>query len=430
MRDKILGTVSTRIIVAILSFLIWILNARLLGPEKVGTISLIVFSIAILQLLTNFFSGAALIYYAPRVGVGPLLFPAYIWNVAISLLGIVLLWLLARINPAFELIPGNFLPEVFLLTVIISCTSVNFNLMLGLEKVKQFNYLSLLQVALLVLILMFFTLFLNYREVGAYIFAMGISWLVTFFAGIRFFMPLAGRKPVSSRKSLFRNILKFGSFVQVANIFQTFNYRLSLKFADLFLGRAAVGILSVGMALAEGLWIISRSISTVQFSRLSNEPDFGRSVKITLILTKIAGIVTTGAMVLLLLIPDSFFQAIFTHQFAGLKVIIVSLSFGIIILSVSMILSGFFSGINKPYHNTISSATGFVFTCVLGWLLIPAWGLAGAGIAASVSYTAATLYQLLVFVRLAKLKPSDLLLKKVEVSEFVGELRNAMVKNK
>ncbi len=153
-------------------------------------------------------------------------------------------------------------------------------------------------------------------------------------------------------------------------------------------------------------------------------------MKITLILTKIAGIVTTGAMVLLLLIPDSFFQAIFTHQFAGLKVIIVSLSFGIIILSVSMILSGFFSGINKPYHNTISSATGFVFTCVMGWLLIPAWGLAGAGIAASVSYTAATLYQLLVFVRLAKLKPSDLLLKKVEVLEFVGELRNAMVKNK
>ncbi len=430
MRDKILGTVSTRIIVAILSFLIWILNARLLGPEKVGTISLIVFSIAIIQLLTNFFSGAALVYYTPRVGISRLLLPAYVWNLVVTLSGTGILMVLPLIHSSLELIPKTYLFDIVLLTIIISCGSVNLNLMLGLEKVKQFNYLSLLQVALLVVILMIITLVLDFLDVRAYILAMGISWFVTFIAGIRVLAPSLVKTKIALQDHLFRDVLRFGTFVQVANLFQTFNYRLSLKFADLFLGRASVGILSVGMALAEGLWVIGRSISTVQFSRLSNESDFGQSVKITLILMKITGLVTAAAMIVLLLIPDSWFQLLFTQKFVGLKVIIGSLSFGIVILSISMILSGFFSGINKPRHNTVSSAIGFLFTCVLGLLLIPTWGLAGAGLAATASYTAATIYQLVVFFRLSKLKPADLLLKRREAEEFIREIRKIVAKNR
>lgn len=430
MRDKILGTVSTRIIVAILSFLIWILNARLLGPEKVGTISLIVFSIAIIQLLTNFFSGAALVYYTPRVGISRLLLPAYLWNLVVTLSGTGILMVLPLIHSSLELIPKTYQFDVVLLTIIISCGSVNLNLMLGLEKVKQFNYLSLLQVALLVVILMIIMLVLDYLDVRAYILAMGISWLVTFIAGIRVLTPFLVKTKIAPQDHLFRDVLRFGTFVQVANLFQTFNYRLSLKFADLFLGRASVGILSVGMALAEGLWVIGRSISTVQFSRLSNESDFGQSVKITLILMKITGLVTAAAMIVLLLVPDSWFQFLFTQKFVGLKVIIGSLSFGIVILSISMILSGFFSGINNPRHNMVSSAIGFLFTCVLGLLLIPTWGLAGAGLAASASYTAATIYQLVVFFRLSKLKPADLLLKRREAEEFIREIRKIVAKNR
>ena len=201
------------------------------------------------------------------------------------------------------------------------------------------------------------------------------------------------------------------------------NYRLSLKFVDFFAGRGAVGVLSLGMQLAEGLWLISRSIATVQYSRLSNEMNFDYSVRLTLTLAKISWAVTAFAMLIVLAIPKFVYVAIFTAKFGDVKMVIASLSFGIVALSVSMIFSGFFSSINKPYHNTISSACGLIFTIGLGLFLIPRFGILGAGLAATVSYSCVTLYQFIIFSRLTKLKARDFLLTWAEISLFAAEIR-------
>ena len=423
MFNRIVGTIGTRAVSAVLSFLVWILNARLLGPENLGTIGLIIFSIAVIQLIINFFSGAVLIYQTPRVGVYRLMIPAYIWTCVMSILLTAFLVILPYIHSSLELIPNRYAPEVLILTLLMSLATINFNLLLGLEKVRQYNYLSLMQVILLVAFLALYLFVLDQRDVLAYLYSFGISWLITLVAGLLVLRPSVKRSSLHPLRPLIKEILRFGSYVQIANIFQTFNYRLSLKFVDAFLGRAAVGILSVGLVVAEAVWIVGRSIATVQFAQLSNRDDFDYSVKLTLILVKITVVISTIAMAILLFIPESFFELLFTRKFAGLKQVVASLSVGIITLSASIVLSGFFSGINKPRHNTISSAIGFVFTCIFGLVLIPSFGVTGAGIAASASYTAATLYQVMVFVNLAKVKPADFLLKTTEIRVLVGELK-------
>ena len=103
--------------------------------------------------------------------------------------------------------------------------------------------------------------------------------------------------------------------------------------------------------------------------------------------------------------------------------VIASLAVGIVALSVSMIFSGFFSSINRPYHNTISSAVGLVFTIGLGLLLIPRYGIIGAGISASVSYSFLTLYQFIIFSRMTKLSARDFLLTGAEIRLLFGEIR-------
>jgi O-antigen/teichoic acid export membrane protein len=67
-------------------------------------------------------------------------------------------------------------------------------------------------------------------------------------------------------------------------------------------------------------------------------------------------------------------------------------------------LSHYFSGSGKPWHNTISSGIGLVFTLLLGFTLIPRFGITGAGITASVAYTAGMLYQLMVFMKISGAK--------------------------
>ena len=83
----------------------------------------------------------------------------------------------------------------------------------------------------------------------------------------------------------------------------------------------------------------------------------------------------------------------------------------------------FFSSINKPYHNTISSAIGLVFTVGLGLLLIPKYGIPGAGIAATISYSILTLYQFIVFSRMTKLTMRDFMLTRAEIALLVSEMK-------
>jgi O-antigen/teichoic acid export membrane protein len=261
----------------------------------------------------------------------------------------------------------------------------------------------------------------------AYFWAIFFSYVVAYVISLTVLIPMLKPEPMGGIKQLMKEILRFGTFVQVANIFQQLNYRLSLKFVDAYQGRAAVGVLSIGMTLAEGLWLVSRSISMVQFSRLSNEKDEKYAARVTLSFAKVTWIITLAGMGILLLMPVSVYTFVFGEQFAQVRNVIASLSLGIVALSVSMIFSGYFSGINKPFHNTISSAIGLVFTVGLGFLLVPLWGIIGAGIAATFSYTMATLYQFIFFIRMTKLQLRDFLLTREELQLMITEIRKMTI---
>ncbi|MFZ4521813.1 MAG: polysaccharide biosynthesis C-terminal domain-containing protein [Bacteroidales bacterium] len=423
MLKKILGTIGTRVITAIIAFSTWTLNAHYLGAEKVGTISLMIFSVAIIQLFTNFVAGGALIYMTPRTGIFKLIIPAYAWSFVITVLTACILQFLGQMFPIVEIIPAGYFVPVLILALVMSIASANCMLLLGLEQVKSFNILSLLQAVVLFIILLFMLFGLHSFEVMAYYYTVLISYSLSLLLGLIILYPSFKRVPLTGMKELVMEILRFGTYVQVANIFQAMNYRLSLKFVDFYIGRGAVGVLSLGMQLAEGVWLISRSIATVQYSRLANEMDYDYSVKLTLTLAKISWIVTTAAILLVLAIPKFVFVGLFTADFGEVKLVIASLAPGVVVLSVSMIFSGFFSAINKPYQNAISSAIGLVFTVGLGLLLIPRYGIAGAGISATISYTCLTLYQFLLFSRMTKLKLRDFLLTPTDIRLFVSEMK-------
>lgn len=426
---KILGTIGTRLVNAMLTFVVVILTTRYLGAANYGTISLIILAVAIIQLFNNFVAGGSLIYLTPRAGIFKLFFPAYVWTIFITLASTWLLHLLGIAIPAIEVIPHGYLYQILVLSMLMSFASVNAMMLLGLEKVNAFNLVNLLQVVTLVIILLSFYFIFDFREVMAYYWAMFISYAISFLVSLLILLPSLKPEPLTGMRQLMAEVFRFGTYIQFANIFQQLNYRLSYYIVDAFLGRAAVGVLSAGVQMAEGLWLIARSISMVQFSRISNQMDDAYSVKLTLTMAKITWIVTLIALVMLLMIPAFIFEAVFGHDFSGIRPVIASLGVGIVTLSVSMVFSGFFAGYNRPYHNTISSAIGMVFTLGLGLILIPAYGIIGAGITASIAYTAATFYQFVIFSKISHLKAWDFLLTRSELNLLITEVRKMGGKN-
>ena len=145
MFKKVMGTIGTKLLTAVIAVGTWILNAHYLGPENLGTISLIIFSVAIIQLFTNFVAGAALIYMTPRTGIYKLFIPAYIWTLFITLASAFLMLAIGKAFPIIEMIPSGYFIPVIVLALVMSFTSVHYMLLLGLEKVNTFNLISLVQ---------------------------------------------------------------------------------------------------------------------------------------------------------------------------------------------------------------------------------------------------------------------------------------------
>jgi len=412
---KILGTAGSRLIITLISFIVVIINARNLGAGGVGEITLLVLGITIILLISNVVGGGALVYLIPRFDLFTILVPAYFWSFLSAIIG-------AYALSFFDLIPRIYTHHVLFLSLFQSLASTNLNVLLGKEKIKQFNFISVFQVVVLIGSLILFFFYLNRIEVISYIYSMYLayfsSFLISAFA-IRKFVNFEGFEKFDEA---IIQIFKYGTYVQLANLLQLLNYRLGYFIIERFLGKPSLGVFSVGTQVSEGLWLFGKSVAMVQYSRISNSTDAVYARILTLRFIKFVFVLTFSLLAVLILIPDSFFVLIFMKDFSGLHQIILSLSPGILAMSVSMILSHFFSGTGRHYHNTISSGIGLVLTLIFGFTLIPEFGILGAGITASISYFASASYQLIVFMKITKTLAGNFLLSGDDISFIKNEI--------
>ncbi len=84
---KILSTTAARLLIASANLGIVWLAARTLGAEGMGTISLFILGISIIQMISAMVGGSALVYLVPRYPVVQLLLPSWLWAVFVSLSG-------------------------------------------------------------------------------------------------------------------------------------------------------------------------------------------------------------------------------------------------------------------------------------------------------------------------------------------------------
>ncbi len=416
MLKTILGTISTRLITAVLSFVIVIFNSRLLGASGQGTISLFVLGITFNYLISSFIGGPALVYLIPRHSLFKLTFLSYIWALIASFLGSLFLFY-------FQLIPKELALDIFVVSLVFQFASVNTSVLLGRKKIFWYNLSSVSQIVVTFIVLFFFLFYLKKIEVYSYISALKIGYLVFFALSFFFFAKQINEIEFGNLHIILIQMFKYGTFVQFANILQLMNYRLSYYIIEYYSGRSALGQYSVGVQFSEALWLVSRSLSMIQYTEISNSTDSDFNKKITLQFTKISFFVTFFGLFFLILIPKNFFIFLLNKDFENIKIIIFTLSFGILSMAVSIMFSHFLSGIGKHFYNTIGSGIGFLITLFLGFLLIPQLGILGAGITASCSYFISAVYLFIIFKNKTNSKISDFIIKKSDLSYMVHKIK-------
>lgn len=428
---NILGTTATRILNALFNLLALLMITHLMGKEKLGEISLIVVDLTIIQLLVDFLAGSALVFFASRTRISKLLLPAYFWILWTIVLVIVLARIVFYFFPAVEsvIIPSGVALWIVVLALFNGFMQTHYNLLLGFNRIKTYNLVFTLQIAVFILVFSFLMLVREQHTVLSYVLSLAISWCIS--ALIGFFTLKKNMKGFSFRSwnEKVKEIFQYGSTNQGARILHLGNKRFSYYLLRIFAGFAPLGLFSAAVQLAEGLQIAGQSISLVQFSSISNSRDDEYSKTLTIKLMKFSVILTFIGLIILLSIPSHVYAFIFGKSFGEIRWIVLALSPGILALAVNGIFSHYFSGIGNPKINLHANITGFVIMLIFAFTLIPVYGYIGAAATASLSYMASTIHQYIVFQKQTATRFSAWFLRKEDVISFVQILRSLLKSN-
>lgn len=317
-----------------------------------------------------------------------------------------------------QIIPEAFILDICLLSILSSFISIHTNLLIGLEKVKTANLLGFLQPLLILLVLIFLFIVGTKISIDSYFIAIFLSFGLVLLLSFIFLKRNLKASSVSSQNFflLIKEMFRLGILNQLAHIFQLLSFRMSYYWLGQVYTEAEVGIFSNGTSLIESVWLVSRSISLVQYSRIVNMSDKQEAQTLTLNLSKLSLVISFIILLPMVFLPSSFYEFIFGDGFGEVRLVVQALAPGALFLNLNIIISHYFSGIGKYHLNSIASFAGLIIAIPLFSFMIPNYGILGAGIASSISYLITSFIILGFFKKESGLKWRKFLVNSVDLS--------------
>ena len=398
MFKKILGTGAARAVNVLTQLATLIMGTKCLGAAEWGKAFIAQTDITFLLIGIELIAGSGLVYFAPRKKLATLMKISYGW-IGVVMLFYALLFSALHFFPIFfrTIVPEGYAWLVLLMTFVYSLHEFNLNHFLGKEKVSTYNWLFIIQILTQVTMMavLIFALgvrtakALLYSQLSGYSLATLIGWILLFPA-----LKHEGKDPL---KDSLKAMLHYGAFMQLSTLVSTLNKRLSLYLLNIHCDERSIGVYASGTQVTEGVNIVSQSIGLVEFSALSNTENKQRASQLTLRFMKLSVLLTFTAMLVICLLPSTFFEWLFSGEFADVRPVILLMAPGIVFFSAHTVLANYFSGMGKPKYNLFASLIGLSVTLISAFILISTLGILGAAITTTLTYTALFVYQWIVF---------------------------------
>lgn len=369
---KILHTIFTKFSSAGLGFLTIILISQILGVEAKGEQAIMVYNINLLLMLFTLIGNSTLIYLTPRKDFSNLIIPSFLWIVITAIL------------------VSLFFPNICVFIAVLAAISeINQFLLLGKQKISQANILKLIYPLISFSYILILWLFNRFTSVEDFITAMLIAYIVSFFYGIFALRDEYKNLKLISKQELtssFKTLFSLGVTKQIGYIAQSMNYRLCFYILGFYCGETLVGIYSNAVSLSEAVMLFGSSLALVQYSSLSNNENDSSSKQFSWKMSKINGIFTALALLVLCLLPQSVYSFIFGKGFEDISQAIRILSIGVLPLSIASNFTQYFYAKGNFKISTFASIIGLGVTIIAGLILIPKYQLQGAALTATLSY--------------------------------------------
>jgi O-antigen/teichoic acid export membrane protein len=394
----------------VLGLAISILLARGLGKEARGQYTMAILLPEMLVTFLNLGIGAATVYFigGGQDPPGKAIKNNLLLVTALSLLSIAA-GLVVIFTAASWLFPG--LPKEYLflslciVPVILLTTALNA-VFQGVQDFKRFNAVGMAaQLALLILVLVC-VWWLKGKVIGAILAYLGANLLALLLLGVllwKRFQPEIKNVSWKLSKEYTRKLLAYGMVAHVSNIITFLNYRLDNLILNAAKGTGAVGVYSIAVGVGERFWIPATAIGSVLFPHIASlEGDEQRRKEITPMLSRfvlwLSLAMTAVAFPLLGWVITLFYTSEFIEAIRPLQLLLP----GIVLLNTAKILANDIAGRGKPQVNLYQSAIALVVNVAANILLIPHYGVAGAALASTISYSLLAILTIIAYCRIVR----------------------------
>ena len=398
MFKKILGTGAARAVNVLTQLATLIMGTKCLGAAEWGKAFIAQTDITFLLIGIELIAGSGLVYFTPRKKLATLMKISYGW-IAFVMVIYLLLFGVFHFFPSFyhTIVPKGYAWLVLLMTFVYSLHEFNLNHFLGKEKVATYNWLFLIQILTQVTMMAVLIFALNLRTAKALLYSQLSGYSLATLIGWILLFPTLKRESREPVKDSLKEMLHYGAFMQLSTLVSTLNKRLSLYLLNTHCNEKSIGVYASGTQVTEGVNIVGQSIGLVEFSALSNTENKQRASQLTMRFMKLSILLTFTALLVICLLPTTFFEWVFSGEFADIRTVILLMAPGIVFFSAHTILANYFSGTGQPKYNLYASLIGLSVTLVSAFVLIPILGIRGAAITTSLTYTALFVYHWIVF---------------------------------
>ncbi|MGI6071394.1 MAG: polysaccharide biosynthesis C-terminal domain-containing protein [Lachnospiraceae bacterium] len=364
----------TKIFSVLVGFFFTVFQARFLGAEIKGQVATVS---SMLQITAIVFSIA--IHQA---------YPYYKRNTEEDILPVfmkIALLFLVFYGAVAGLIIGLFtLPAKYIAVMVITPLFVYDRIVSDLTQVEAPNKKSLTDMIVMLGELIFVIILWRFSEptffIGVIVIAikdMTRAAMCTFLWRKRIFV-----HSQSIRKWL-PKLLKFSFFPMLTLLMSALSYRIDVIMLDGRVPDAAIGVYSIGIAIAERIWMIPDAMRGVMLSHLAR----GKDETETAFVIRMSN---TGCLLLIIAIialGKPFINIFFGAEYQEAYPITMLIIMGAFSMIYYKLISAYNIAMGKRTITFVLLTISVVVNMVVNWFLVPVWGIYGAGAASLISYS-------------------------------------------
>lgn len=373
-----------------------ILSTQLLGSEGRGQISLYLLHIAIGAQIGSMVGGEALVFFAPRYNLKSIFSISIQWNVLLAVLSFA----------TFLFFDFSMLLAFLLATAILAQSSFQLLTQVGMGNLlitKTNKSFLTSQIVFTISILMLY--WTNALSAETFIAAFVTGLILAIITLIISASDLKKNKHLPSLT--LTRALANGFVIQLGNVAQTFNSRLSFFLLEFFFanGKSMIGVYSTALMVSEKALVVPKSLGRVQYAETAN-----LSSDLALRTTqyfKLYLVLAFLVMLILLAVPDVLYTWIFGQGFENVGFLIRVLIPAMLLLMGSTAMSNYFGGLGKYGVNCICTLVALFISSPIAFFTIPIYGNIGAAISTSIAFGVLCVIQCWYFTKTKKDLPRN-----------------------